>query len=287
MALWPEIADIEHRVSWIDAAGVATRCLEAGYDKDEALLFLHGTGGHLEAYMRNIKAHAEHFHVYAIDMIGHGYSGKPPFDYDIDAHITHLLNFCDAIGRDRIHISGESLGGWIAMRLAARHPGRVGTLVLNTPGGRTFNIEANQSIYDLSMKAVQEPSRDNVRNRLEWLMHDPADVTDDLVESRYRIYCQPGFAAAMERICCILVPPERRRAMMITDDELRAIQAPACVIWTGHDPQGAAEIGETTATLIPDCRYHVMEDCGHWPQWEDAAAFNRLSLDFLTGQERT
>jgi len=287
MALWPEIADIEHRVSWIDAAGVATRCLEAGYDKDEALLFLHGTGGHLEAYMRNIKAHAEHFHVYAIDMIGHGYSGKPPFDYDIDAHITHLLNFCDAIGRDRIHISGESLGGWIAMRLAARHPERVGRLVLNTPGGRTFNIEANQRIYDLSMKAVQEPSRDNVRNRLEWLMHDPADVTDDLVESRYRIYCQPGFAAAMERICCILVPPERRRAMMITDDELRAIQAPACVIWTGHDPQGAAEIGETTATLIPDCRYHVMEDCGHWPQWEDAAAFNRLSLDFLTGQERT
>jgi 2-hydroxy-6-oxonona-2,4-dienedioate hydrolase len=282
MALWPEIADIEHRVGWIDAAGVPTRCLEAGYDKDDALLLLHGTGGHFEAYMRNIKAHAEHFHIYAIDMIGHGYTGKPPFDYDIDAHIAHLLNFCDAIGCERINISGESLGGWIAMRLAARHPERVDKLVLNTPGGRTFNIEANQRIYDLSMKAVREPSRENVRKRLEWLMHDPADVTDDLVESRYRIYCQPGFIDAMERICCILVPPERRKAMMVTDDELREIQAASCVIWTGHDPQGAVEIGEKIAELIPDSQYHVMEDCGHWPQWEDAETFNRLSLDFLT-----
>lgn len=282
MALWPEIADIEHRVSWIDAAGVPTRCLEAGLDNSDALLFLHGTGGHFEAYMRNIKPHAEHFHVYAIDMIGHGYTGKPPFDYDIDAHITHLLNFCDAIGCERINISGESLGGWIAMRLAARHPDRVGKMVLNTPGGRTFNIEANQRIYDLSMKAVREPSRENVRKRLEWLMHDAADVSDDLVESRYRIYCQPGFAEAMERICCILVPPERRREMMVTDAELQAIQAPSCVIWTGHDPQGAVEIGEKIAALIPDSRYHVMDDCGHWPQWEDAETFNRLSLDFLT-----
>lgn len=82
MSLWPELASGEVRLHYVDAAGVRTRCLEAGESNSASIpvLFLHGSGGHLEAYTRNILPHAEDRHVLAIDMIGHGYTDKPDFE---------------------------------------------------------------------------------------------------------------------------------------------------------------------------------------------------------------
>jgi 2-hydroxy-6-oxonona-2,4-dienedioate hydrolase len=279
MALWPEIASGEVRLHYVQAGPVRTRVLEAGRGKD-TVVFLHGTGGHLEAYMRNILAHAERYRVYAIDMVGHGYSSKPDHDLEISHYVEHLNDFLDAIDCRRAHLSGESLGGWVAVKFAVRFPDRVGKLVLNTCGGRTADTAALDRLRTLSLKAVVEPTRENVRKRLEWLMHDARAVSDDLVESRYRIYTQPGFARAMERLTCLLVPEIRRRNL-IGDDELRAIAAPTLVVWTSHDPTGAVEVGERIAELIPNARFVVMDGCGHWPQFEDAAQFNKLQLDFL------
>jgi 2-hydroxy-6-oxonona-2,4-dienedioate hydrolase len=70
---------------------------------------------------------------------------------------------------------------------------------------------------------------------------------------------------------------------MITDDDLRAIAAPALVLWTTKDPSGPVDEGRRIASLIPNARLAIMENCGHWPQYEDTATFNRLHLDFLLG----
>jgi len=282
MALWPEIASGEFRVTYHQAGPIRTRTLEAGRGS-ETIVFLHGTGGHLETYMRNILAHAERYRVYAIDMIGHGYSTKPDHDIELAHYVRHVRDFLDAVDCGRAHISGESLGGWVAVKFALAHPDRVAKLVLNTCGGRTADTAALDRLRTLSLKAVTEPSRENVRKRLEWLMHDPRTVTDDLVESRYRIYTQPGFVGAMEHLTCLLIPEIRQRNM-ISDDELRAIQAPTLVVWTSHDPTGAVEVGERMARLIPNAKFVVMDECGHWPQFENAALFNRLQLDFLAAR---
>lgn len=69
-------------------------------------------------------------------MLGHGYTDKPGHPLEIPHYIGHLVDVLDAIGADRAHISGESLGGWVASRLAVDHPGRVDRLVLNTAGAR-------------------------------------------------------------------------------------------------------------------------------------------------------
>ncbi|HCZ47742.1 MAG TPA: alpha/beta hydrolase, partial [Gammaproteobacteria bacterium] len=73
-----------------------------------------GTGGHAEAYMRNIAAHAEHFHVYAIDMLGHGYTDHYDGDYTMEVWSDHLLAFMDTIGADSACLSGESLGAMVS-----------------------------------------------------------------------------------------------------------------------------------------------------------------------------
>ncbi len=278
--LWTDLADGEFSLAYIDVNGVRTRVLSAGRVHDPPLVLLHGSGGHLEAYQRNILPHAEHFRVFAVDMLGHGFTDKPDHDYEIEHYVRHLVDFCDTMHLKQIYLSGESLGGWVALQMAIVHPERVAKLVLNTAGGLTADPVVMERLRTLSMNAVRNPDRESVRSRLEWLMHDPKVVTDDLVEMRYRIYSQPGAERMMEHIMCLQFMEVRRRNMIPVAD-LRKIQTPTLVVWTDHDPTGKVEVGETFAREIPNARLVVMQNCGHWPQYEDAETFNRLHIDFL------
>jgi 2-hydroxy-6-oxonona-2,4-dienedioate hydrolase len=143
-----------------------------------------------------------------------------------------------------------------------------------------------QRLKSLSMAAVENPDRGAVRKRLEWLMHDPAQVTDDLVDMRLHVYTRPGAVRAMAHIMCLQDMDVRRRNMLTAAD-LAGITAPTLVVWTTHDPTGAVEVGQRFAREIPDARLVVMDKCGHWPQYEDAATFNRLHLEFLRSEEAT
>jgi 2-hydroxy-6-oxonona-2,4-dienedioate hydrolase len=281
MSLWPEVSTGEFSLGYINAGGLRTRVLSAG-NSGTPLIFLHGTSGHLEAFIKNILPHSAKFRVFAFDMIGHGYTDKPDHRYEIRDYVRHLLDVCDALQIERAHISGESLGGWVAASFAINHPSRIDRLVLNTAGGLTANPEVMERIYTLSMDAVRNASRESVRKRLEFLMHDPRHVSDDLVEMRYRIYTQAGFARTMENILC-LQKMEIRQRNLFKEDELRKISAPTLVVWTDHDPTAPVSVGERFATLIPNARLEVMKGCGHWPQFEDAETFNRLEIDFLSG----
>ncbi len=278
--LWPDLAQGEFSLRYVDVNGIRTRCLSAGRGDGPPLILLHGSGGHLEAYQRNILPHAQHMRVFAIDMLGHGFTDKPDHDYEIDHYIDHFMAFCDTQKLDRILLSGESLGGWVAARFAIRYPARVAKLVLNTSGGLTADPVVMERLRTLSMNAVRNPDRDAVRKRLEWLMHDPKVVSDDLVEMRYRIYTQPGAERMMEHIMCLQIMDIRRRNMIPIED-LHQIQAPTLVVWTDHDPTAKVEVGETFAREIPHARLVVMTNCGHWPQYEDATTFNRIHLEFL------
>jgi 2-hydroxy-6-oxonona-2,4-dienedioate hydrolase len=114
-------------------------------------------------------------------------------------------------------------------------------------------------------------------------MCDKATVSDDLIETRRAIYAQPGFGATMARIMC-LQDMDIRRPNMITEAQYRGINKPTLVVWTSHDPTATPAEGKEIADMIPGAKYVVMNQCGHWPQFEDAALFNKLHIDFLLGQ---
>jgi len=282
MFLWPELARGAVKLDYVDAGGIRTRYIQAGdASAAEAVIFIHGTGGHLEAFTRNLLPHAVHHRTIALDMIGHGYSSKPDHDYEMRHYVGHLLAFIDALGLTRIHLHGESLGGWIAAQFAIDHPDRIASLTLNTAGGLNTDPAVMKRLYSITMKAVAEASLETVRARLEWLMNDPARVTDDLVETRHAIYTQPGFLRAMEHILC-LQNMEIRMRNVLTDESLTRITAPTLVIWTNNDPTASVATGERFVAAIPNAKpLVVMDDCAHWPQWEKPDEFNRLHLEFL------
>jgi 2-hydroxy-6-oxonona-2,4-dienedioate hydrolase len=280
-SLWTDLLGVEYAQRFYDVRGVRTRVLEAGDPDAPPLVFLHGVNGHAETYTRNIGPHARHFRVFSVDMIGHGLSDKPlDRDYEIATYVDHVLDFFDTLGYDRVLLSGESLGGWVSARLVIKHPDRVERLVLNTPGGLNAEPEVMARLKKMTLDAVSPPTREKVQARLEWLFKDKAMVPPDLVETRFRIYSQPGYREATERILCLQEMEVRQRNMLRAED-LNAISVPTLLVWSTADPIAGMDVGYWTRDNIPDCELVVMEHSGHWPQFEEPDKFNREHLRFL------
>lgn len=277
--VWVALGAVPHTVRYLQVGPWHTRVLQAG-DSGPHLVLMHGTGGQLEAYAHNIGPLAEHYRVTAFDFPGHGYTTHATSDLELTSYVGHLHGLLDALGIDVAHLNGESLGGWVAVKFAAAHPERTGRLILNTPGGTMARPEVMERIRSLSQAAADDPSDEHIRARLEWLMADPATVTEELVAIRQTIYARPGFAGSMRHILCLQDPGIRRRNL-VTDAELAAVPHGAMVIWTSNDPSGPAAAGMDMAEKIPHGQFEYVADAGHWPQWEQRELFNRLVLNFL------
>jgi 2-hydroxy-6-oxonona-2,4-dienedioate hydrolase len=282
-SIWSDLQGVAFSQGYLDVGGVQTRYLRAGDPVSPPLVLLHGSGGHAEAYARNLEAHAEHFWTWSIDMLGHGYTDKPGHPLEVRHYVQHLIAFLDTIGAERAHVSGESLGGWVAARAAVDHPQRIDRLVLNTAGGSQADPDVMQRIITLSMAAAENPTWETVQARIKWLMADKSKDYDDLVASRQRVYRQPGFVSAMRDIMA-LQDPEIRARNILGPNEYGAISAPTLVLWTSDDPTADVTEGRRIASMIPDARFEVMSGCGHWPQYEDPKTFNRVHIDFLLGR---
>jgi 2-hydroxy-6-oxonona-2,4-dienedioate hydrolase len=282
-SVWSDLQGVAFAQGYLDAGGVRTRYLHAGDTDKPALVLLHGSGGHAEAYVRNLEAHAEHFSTWSIDMLGHGYTDKPGHPLEVAHYVDHLLAVFDAIGAQKVYLSGESLGGWVAARAASDHPDRIERLVLNTAGGSQADPEVMKRIITLSMAAAENPDWDTVQARIKWLMADKSKGYDDIVASRQKVYQQPGFVAAMSNIMA-LQDPDIRARNLLGPVEYGAITAPTLVLWTSDDPTADVSEGRRISEMIPGARFEVMQGCGHWPQYEDAKTFDRLHIDFLLGR---
>ncbi|MFC9839274.1 alpha/beta fold hydrolase, partial [Rhodococcus sp. NPDC127530] len=161
-SVWDDLNQVEFSQGFLQAGPYRTRYLHAGDESKPTLLLLHGITGHAEAYVRNLAAHAEHFNVWAIDFIGHGYSSKPDHPLEIKHYIDQVQHVLEALGTQKAYFSGESLGGWVTARFAADHPDRVERIALNTMGGTMANPKVMERLYTLSMEAAKDPSWERV-----------------------------------------------------------------------------------------------------------------------------
>lgn len=280
MTVWTDLAGVDYSIRHVRVGSWSTRVLESGVGTP--LIVMHGTGGHLEAFAKNVRALSARYWVIAYDYPGHGWTTTATSALEIDDYVDHLIGLMDALDIDRAHLSGESLGGWVAVKFAARFPDRVDRLILNTPGGTMATPEVMERIRSLSQAAADNPSDERIRARLEWLMADPRSVTDELVAIRRGVYSRPGFTESMRHILC-LQDPDIRQKNLVTHDELAAVTAPTLVIWTSDDPSGPAKAGLDMAERIPDAVFRLIDNAGHWPQWEQQEEFDSVVLEFLAG----
>lgn len=266
-----------------------SRVLEAG--SGPVLILLHGTGGHLENYARNIMPLARHFRVIALDFLWHGMSQTEGFDHEVIPQLVdQVIDVMDTLGIDSAALEGQSMGGWVAMRLALRHPSRVSKLVLTTTMGYQPDDGAIPGYQEpdwaknlpSSLEVLRDPSYENVHTRMARILAKPERLTAEAIQVRQALYRQPALAAVQARFITEYLSGHTIRKHIVTDADLPRIEQPVLVYW-GDQNRTPPALGRRLSQQVRDGRFHCARDTGHWAQFESAEEHNTVVAQFLLG----
>lgn len=253
----------------IEVGGRRLRFLRRGEGGEPALL-LHGFGGDLGNWLFNQEALAEGRAVYALDLPGHGESTKDVGAGTLDELAAVASAFLEAVGVGSAHLVGHSMGGTVAMALAAAAPKRVRSLALLASAG--LGREIDGAYLDGFVGAT---TRNALKPHLGKLFADEARVTRQLVDDLLKYKRLEGVDAALRKLQSSLFPGGVQARLF--RDALGAGGIPALVVWGGKDriiPAAHA------AGLPPAVKVEILPEAGHMVMLEAAGAVNRLLSAF-------
>ena len=267
-------------------SGLKLHYHEAGAEHAETVILLHGGGPGASAWSnfgRNLPVFAKNYRTLAVDQPGFGRSDKPTehpqyFRHSADA----VVGLMDALGIERAHFVGNSLGGGAAVRLALNHGKRAGRLVLMGPGGLSLNVFApdpTEGVKNLGRFAAK-PSRERMEAFLRIMVHDQSLITDELIDDRFAAANTPESLAAMRAMGMSFAQPDTYEEGMLWREAHRLRQR-VLLIWGREDRVNPLDGALLALKTIPRAQLHVFGGCGHWAQLEKFDEFNRLALDFL------
>lgn len=260
----------------IQAGGVSIAYEEAG--AGEPVVLLHGSGPGVSAranWGRTLEAVAAMgYRAIAPDFVGFGDSDRPEGHvYSSESWAASIADFIAALGLGPVHLVGNSMGGRIALTLAARSPELVRSLTLM--GVLSPSVPRSQALTDLRSFA---PSYESMRTTLrDVFVVDPEVVTEELVQARFEAASRPGEA---EHYRAMFSTPEAN-LLPLTEDQIRAIGVRTLILHGREDRVVPLENGISLATLLPDVTAVLVSSCGHWVQIEQADLFEAQLRLFL------
>lgn len=261
--------------------GFKLHYLEAG--RGAPVVLLHGLGGDGSRWKPNIEPLARDFHVFALDQIGFGQSDKPLANYHTGMLAEFLVDFLKAANVGRASLVGNSMGASVALYTAAHFPQVVDRIVLADGGGyRASGAGGAESAEAKRRRQLQNSvTRDETREFFRILFHDKSLVTDAMVDDQFAMRLRSAFTITK------MQEAGEKGLGSLTEDEVRAVKAPTLILWGKYDelanPAGADRLERT----IPGSKKVIIDDCGHMPQLEKTAEFNRLVREFLLARGRS
>jgi pyruvate dehydrogenase E2 component (dihydrolipoamide acetyltransferase) len=240
-----------------------------GGDGGAPIVLVHGFGGDLNNWMFNQAALAESHEVIALDLPGHGRSGKDVGAGDLAALSSALTAFLEQAGVGRAHLVGHSLGGAIALATAAGVPDLPASLTLIAPAGLGEEIDG-----DFISGFIDAGRRKAMKAVLEKLFADPDLVSRDMIEDVLKYKRLDGVDAALRAIAAANFPAGRQAIALRGD--LAGLRCPARVIWGGHDQILPARQGDGLPSGVA---LSLLDGVGHMAHMEAASETNRLILE--------
>ena len=270
-----------HHFITLEGTG-STHYIAAGYGPP--MVLLHGLGTSVVAWRYNISALSERYSVYAPDLPGHGESDKPDITYDLETGVRFVLQFLDALGLERVALVGNSMGGIVALASALRRPDRVQSLVLvDSPGlGRELawpiRLVALPGIGSL-LDAL------DVRSGLRFaprIFHHPERVAPAVHEELVRLRKLPEVRrAVLSTLRSGVYLLGLRPSLRLLHHSSVPLPVPTMVVWGQEDRIIPVRHARRVARQVPEVLVCVLPDSGHWPQMEQAQAFNEAVMAFL------
>lgn len=221
---------------------------------------IHGLSGSSRWWARNIDALAEKHLVAAVDLVGFGenrrFFGVPEILPPFPEVAALLARWLETFG-EPVHVIGHSMGGQIAIRLAAERPDLVRSLILVNAAGMPFEIKPLDHLKPLPKPPFGGPR-----------------IARVLIPDFFRAG-PTSVAVASARVLL----GDMREAM-------RAIDVPALLVWGENDPLVPLRYGEAMSREIANARLVVLPRAAHVAMWDAPEEFNRVTIGFLDEVER-
>lgn len=233
------------------------------------LLFLHGVGSDRSAWIGQVERFGQERLALALDWPGYGESEFQP-GATRATFAEAVLALLDALRLDRVHLCGLSLGGVVALHLAASAPERLASLVLadsfaRHPDGAAILERSLAGAEALGLRGLAEA-------RADALLAQPADpiLRSRVVETMARID-PAAYALAAE-------------AVWLADQRLEAasVRCPTLILCGSSDQITPAALSEELKELIPGAGMVEIAGAGHLPNLEQPAVFDRVLSAFLS-----
>jgi pimeloyl-ACP methyl ester carboxylesterase len=264
------------------ADGTRMHYLASGLsDQRSAVILIHGLMDSAEQWRANIDALAQTHRVWAIDLIGFGFSSRVTTPtYSMKMFARSVREFMDAQGIARASIVGHSLGGAIALEFAHDFPERVEKLVLIAPA--TYLLQFRPELKSARhLPAVPRAligwTMTNRRAReraLRDALGDPAHFDPEELARRTRPMRVRGTADAL---VAMLGSPHGSDLPR----DLARVTAPTLIVWGEKDRAVPVRHGAYHARALPNAKLVTIENAGHIPQSEYPERVNALLGEFL------
>ena len=234
----------------------------------------HSLAAHLGMWRPQVDALVRRYRILRYDVRGHGGTAAPDGPYTLEQLSADLAALLDALGIERTHLVGLSMGGMIGQLLALREPGRLVSLVL----------AETLAVYRPEARAMWQERIDAASG---------PDGMEPLVEPTLTRWFTAPFKASrpkvMEEVAAMIgaTPPRGFigccRALMELDliGRLPEIRLPTLVVVGRQDPTTPVAGAEAIADAIPGARLVVIEDAAHISNLEQPETFNAALLSFL------
>lgn len=252
--------------------------------RGDPVILVHGLGATKVSFLPTVVALAPRFRALSLDLPGFGDSVKPVLaPYHAPFFARAVVDFMDAVGIERAHVVGNSMGGRVALELGLRHPDRVRDLVLVAPSlawkrGRPFAPFVR--VFRPELGLVQATPRwvfDGIVRRLipsaaeSWVHAGVDEFLRSYLTPRGRV----AFYAAARSI--YLEEPHGAKGFWT---RLAGLKARCLFAWGRLDRLVPIGFARHVADVLPGAE-HLELDCGHVPQLERPAELHRAMLRFL------
>jgi pimeloyl-ACP methyl ester carboxylesterase len=249
------------------------------------LLLIHGYGAAIWVWEKQIEILSQSYRVYALDLIGYGYSDRPKIDYTPDAYIHFLRDFMDAVGIEKATLIGNSMGGGIAWAMAIFFPERVEKLVLiNCVPPDVLERVKNESfrtlvaIKDIPLLpylVIGSRSKNSIKWILQECLANIKLITPEVLNRQYQLSKIKGTTWALYSTF------KNASNAKGLKDYLSRIDHPTLLIWGKWDLIFPPAVGEELHQAIRGAKFKVIDKSGHMPMWETPEEVNQEILSFL------
>ncbi|MFB2772609.1 alpha/beta fold hydrolase [Pelatocladus sp. BLCC-F211] len=265
--------------------GIKTRYWQVG-EQGTPLVLIHGAGGAIDYWYKNVFALAERHRVYALDLVGSGKSDKPDETYTYDDLSRFVVSFMNALEIPQASFIAASAGGAIALKLTLAFPERVNKLILVGSAGLGEKVAFTARLTSIPGigEALNRPSLATARFFIRQCAYNSAPfLNNEFINLVYRNLSLEVLQFQLRTFRTTAnfwgVKSEFLRSIV---EHLSEIQVPTLVVWGKQDKLIPVEYASIATQKISFAKLHLFDQCGHWCYLEYPNEFNGLVIDFLS-----